>query len=174
MNFGPFETSIGYLMLIRTRYIFMALTTSIVILITVIIWFRSKKKLQISLLFGYILSWLFLLTFVQEYQVLSKIGIYMSLIPIISWTITFIFVHFQKRLRNKLNASWIAIGTVIYLASQLLRNMLLSIGPGEWGLSWVAELIDLIGWTIIFLGFYRIHGSTKKNMHNNVTPEILE
>ncbi len=75
---------------------------------------------------------------------------------------TFLFTYIQKRLTNKFNSLHVTIGTVVYVVSQVIRPALGSIGDGDWGLTWIGEVIDLVGWLFIFRGFIEPSIQAKK------------
>ncbi len=153
--FIPGDPSMAFLSWIRLRYTVMAINTIEMLAIVLIIWFRSKRKASILIFSGYSLAWFIVLLVASNYETISKSLSYLVVPVMIALIFTFVFTYRQKRLVNKFNSLVVAIGTIIYAASQFIRPALTNIGSSAWGLTWLSELIDLIGWMFIFWGFFK-------------------
>ncbi|MBN2152620.1 MAG: hypothetical protein JW839_14295 [Candidatus Lokiarchaeota archaeon] len=155
VNFGPEDYSAAFLATTRVRYVVMAVTMTVLIGSVLIIWFRSKTRANLGILAGNAAIWALVVVFAPDYQSLSMSLTYLVSPVILILTFTFVFTYRQKRLMNKFNSLVVAIGCVITAAAHLMRPLLIRVGTGGWGLSWICEIIDLIAWTFIFWGFFK-------------------
>ncbi|MHA1847210.1 MAG: hypothetical protein ACTSXU_06155 [Promethearchaeota archaeon] len=140
------------LFILKFRYFFFALTVGELIMVLLIIWFKNKRSVQVSILSLYSILWFFIIIYSRDYESLTKSSSIILLPAIIFIIFTFLFIYRQKRL-PKFHALYVAVGTIIYTISQILRPFMVRIGDTKWGLMWVCEIIDLAAWLIIFLGF---------------------
>nr|MDO8110755.1 hypothetical protein [Candidatus Sigynarchaeota archaeon] len=161
--FVPGDPSMAFLSWIRLRYSVMAINTIEMLAIILIIWFRSKRKASILIFSGYSLAWILVLLVASSYETISKTLSYLVVPVMIALIFTFVFTYRQKRLVNKFNSLVVAIGTIIYAASQFIRPSLTNMGSSAWGLTWLSELIDLIAWALIFWGFFKPAMPIKKD-----------
>ena len=164
ISFVPQDTTETFFRWIQARYAIMAVNTLEMLAIVLIIWFRSRKKTTFSIFSAYAMAWLLVLMLTTTYDAISKSVSYMVVPVLIALIATFVFTYRNKRLVNKFNSLYVAIGTIIYAGSQFIRPLLLSSGQG-WGYTWLGELIDLLGWLIIFWGFFKPAISIKKEIN---------
>lgn len=164
MTFVPQDTTVTFFRWIQARYAVMAVNTLEMLAIVLIIWFRSSKKSIFLIFSAYTMAWLLVLLLTSTYDEISKSVSYMVVPVLVALIATFIFTYRYKRLANKFNSLYVAIGTIIYAGSQFIRPFLSSFGSG-WGYGWVGELIDLFGWLIIFWGFFKPALSIKKEVN---------
>jgi hypothetical protein len=168
-SFTPASTLVAYFIMLRLRYVIMALNTIEMLVIVLFIWNRSRNKVNIGIIAGYTAAWAIWLFFVNDFFSLSK-SVYLVVPVMILMVATFIFTYVQKRLTSKFNSLHVAIGVIVYVVSQLLRPALVTIGGGDWGMSWLCEVIDLAGWMLIFWGFIERSIQLKKR---NVEPSMV-
>lgn len=153
ISVGPSNDPNTLFGLIKLRYSLFALSLSLILVIVLIVWFRNKKKLQISLLAMYSFLWALCLIFINDYDSISKISAYLLAPVILLMIFTFSFVYHQKRLPD-INSLYVVISLVVYTISQLLRPIMVGIGESDWGLMWLNEMIEIIAWFGIFMAFF--------------------
>jgi hypothetical protein len=167
-TFGRSVESVIFFSWLRARYLIIAINIAEMLIVIMIIWFKSRTRLQLAILAGYGAAWALLLVTDQTYDAFTLSNSIMLTPVIIAMIGTFLFIQHQKRLTNKLNAKLIAIGTIVYAISSLLQPTFATIGGGEWGLLPLNEVIDLVGWLLIFAGFFipiRLSQQAAKHQH---------
>ncbi len=122
------------------------------VILMLVIWFQGKRKLQIGIGLGWASISLFAVLIAQSYQQLLIINVIIAFPPIFISIITFGIIHHQKRL-PQINSLILMIGWSLYIGSQLIRSIWVNLGSGTWGLSYVAELIEMVTFVIIGIGF---------------------
>jgi hypothetical protein len=152
VNFTSSSTSAEYLAVLSIRYVIMAINTIEILFAVLIVWNRSRVLVNLGIIAGYSAVWTLWLLSAKDFSSLSR-SLYLVAPVLILLVATFTFTYFQKRLTSKFNSLHVTIGTVIYVVSQIIRPALANMGGGDWGLSWISEIIDLVGWLFIFRGF---------------------
>lgn len=161
VNFTRSSTSAEYFTVLSFRYVILAINTVEMLFSVLIIWNRPRVLVNLGIIAGYSAVWIVWLLSAKDFSSLSR-SLYLVAPVLILVVATFVFTYFQKRLTSKFNSLHVTIGTVVYVVSQLLRPALANIGGGEWGLSWICEVIDLVGWLFIFWGFIEPSLQAKK------------
>lgn len=111
----------------------------------------DKKYLYLTLII-FISSWTIYIVVVPTFGLIKDIHIFLLLPIILLSIITYLFLYKYKRL-PEIHSLIISIAWIAYLVSSILRPFLMTIGEPPWGLVWVSELMDLIIWCIMTLGF---------------------
>ena len=122
------------------------------VILMLVIWFQGKKKLQIGIGFGWALISIIAVLIAQSYPQLLIMNAIIAFPPILLSIITFGIINHQKRL-PQINSLILMIGWSSYLVSQLIRSIWVTLGSGTWGLSYVGELIEMVTFVIIGIGF---------------------
>lgn len=152
VNFGHDSPLPIFFVIMKFRYLFMALTFIELLVTQLVIWFRWNKRAQVGLLSIYSGLWAWILIAAPNYDALVANTSYL-MVPLTLFVIfTFLFIYHQKRLPT-FHALYFAIGVIGTVISQVLRPVLLGIGDSEWGMNWLNEVIDLVSWVIIFFAF---------------------
>ncbi len=161
VNFTSSSTSAEYLAVLSIRYVIMAINTVEILSAVLIIWNRSRVLVNLGIIAGYSAVWIVWLLSAKDFSSLSR-SLYLVAPVLILLVATFLFTYFQKRLTNKFNSLHVTIGTIVYVVSQVIRPSLANVGGGDWGLTWIGEIIDLVGWLFIFRGFIEPSIQAKK------------
>jgi len=111
----------------------------------------DKKYLYLTLII-FISSWTIYIVVVPTFGLIKDIHVFLLLPIILLSIITYLFLYKYKRL-PEIHSLIISIAWIAYLISSILRPFLMTIGEPPWGLVWVSELMDLIIWCIMTLGF---------------------
>ncbi len=111
----------------------------------------DKKYLYLTLII-FISSWTIYIVVVPTFGLIKDIHVFLLLPIILLSIITYLFLYKYKRL-PEIHSLLISIAWIAYLISSILRPFLMTIGEPPWGLVWVSELMDLIIWCIMTLGF---------------------
>ncbi|QEE17084.1 hypothetical protein DSAG12_02916 [Promethearchaeum syntrophicum] len=122
------------------------------VILMLVIWFQGKKKLQIGIGFGWALISIIAVLFAHSYPQLLTINAIIAFPPIFLSIITFGIINHQKRL-PQINSLILMIGWSSYVVSQLIRSIWVTLGSGTWGLSYVGELLEMVTFVIIGIGF---------------------
>jgi len=122
------------------------------VILMLVIWFQGRKKLQIGIGVGWALISISAVLVARSYPQLLIINVVIAFPPIFLSIITFGIIHHQKRL-PQINSLILMIGWSSYVVSQLIRSIWVNLGSGTWGLSYVAELIEMFTFVIIGIGF---------------------
>ncbi len=122
------------------------------LILMLVIWFQGKKKLQIGIGLGWALISIFAVLMARSYPQLLLVNVIIAFPPIFLSIITFGIINHQKRL-PQINSLILMIGWSLYVVSQLIRSIWVNLGSGTWGLSYVAELIEMVTFVIIGIGF---------------------
>ena len=122
------------------------------LILMLVIWFQGKKKLQIGIGLGWALISIFAVLIARSYPQLLIINAAIAFPPIFLSIITFGIINHQKRL-PQINSLILMIGWSLYVVSQLIRSIWVNLGSGTWGLSYVGELIEMVTFVIIGIGF---------------------
>lgn len=122
------------------------------LILMLVIWFQGKKKLQIGIGLGWALISITAVLLARSYPQLLTINAVIAFPPIFLSIITFGIINHQKRL-PQINSLILMIGWSSYVISQLIRTIWVNLGTGTWGLSYVGELIELLTFVIIGIGF---------------------
>jgi len=129
------------------------------LLIMLTIWIPQKKRIRIAFMIAWLCLWIFMITiFITTPETIHSILFLMSLPTLVLMAITWYFCYFQKRL-SIINPLLVGIGTTGIILSTLLKALFVSIGnPIGYvftDLHWIALFIDIICYTIMFVGFTR-------------------
>ncbi len=111
----------------------------------------DKKYLYLTLII-FISSWTIYIFVVPTFGLIKDIHVFLLLPIILLSIITYLFLYKYKRL-PEIHSLIISIAWIAYLISSILRPFLMTIGEPPWGFVWVSELMDLIIWCIMTLGF---------------------
>lgn len=111
----------------------------------------DKKYLYLTLII-FISSWTIYIVVVPTFGLIKDIHVFLLLPIIILSIVTYLFLYKYKRL-PEIHSLIISIAWIAYLISSILRPFLMTIGEPPWGLVWVSEIMDLIIWCIMTLGF---------------------
>ncbi len=137
----------------------------ILALLLSVIWLEDKKKIQIGIGFSWIFSLSMALVFVKNLEnFYNLIAIVTAPIMIFS-ILTFLITHKQKKL-PEIDSLLIAIGYSSLTIAQLMRSMWVKLGSGGFGLSWIAELLELSCLIIVALGFIKNASYKQKRLQN--------
>jgi hypothetical protein len=117
-----------------------------------VIWFQGRKKLQIGIGLGWALISITAVFLARSYPQLLTINALIAFPPIFLSIITFGIINQQKRL-PQINSFLLMIGWSSYVVSQLIRSIWVNLGSGTWGLSYVGEIIEMVTFVIIGIGF---------------------
>lgn len=160
--FARDDTGTLFFNLMRVRYAITAVNLVFLLVALLVIWFRDKRKVQSAILGGYIAAWVVMLAVAPDYDTLSNALPWLVTPLTILVIATFAFIHAQKRLQSQFNALVVAIGTLIYAVGSVLYPVLTGTGTTGWGYGSIAEVVNLAGWTIMFLGFVKIKRPLKR------------
>jgi len=122
------------------------------LILMLVIWFQGKKKLQIGLGLGWALISIIAVLLANSYPQLLIVNAIIAFPPIFLSIITFGIINHQKRL-PQINSLILMIGWSSYVVSQLIRSIWVTLGSGTWGLSYVGEMIEMVTFVIIGIGF---------------------
>ena len=111
-----------------------------------------RQRLRLYIVVAYIgLGSLFILISNTVYMI-SYIYPFVVLPTLVGITYIFIFAHRNQRLAQ-VNGLIIGISFIWYAISSSLRPILTSIGPMKFGLWWLAEILDLGAFIVMFIGY---------------------
>ncbi|MHA1718158.1 MAG: hypothetical protein ACTSWX_00205 [Promethearchaeota archaeon] len=122
------------------------------VILMLVIWFEGKKKIQIGIGTVWALISVLAVLFARSYPQLLIINALIAFPPIFLSIITFGIINHQKRL-PQINSFILMIGWSLYVGSQLIRSIWVKLGSGTWGLSYVGELVEMLTFIIIGIGF---------------------
>jgi hypothetical protein len=122
------------------------------VILMLVIWFQGRKKLQIGIGLGWALISITAVFLARSYPQLLTINALIAFPPIFLSIITFGIINQQKRL-PQINSFLLMIGWSSYVVSQLIRSIWVNLGSGTWGLSYVGEIIEMVTFVIIGIGF---------------------
>jgi len=122
------------------------------LILMLVIWFQGKKKLQFGLGLGWALISVTAVLLARSYPQLLLVNAIVAFPPIVLSIITFGIINHQKRL-PQINSLILMIGWSSYVVSQLIRSIWITLGSGAWGLSYVGEIIEMLTFVVIGIGF---------------------
>ncbi|MFX1563203.1 MAG: hypothetical protein ACFFDP_07835, partial [Promethearchaeota archaeon] len=150
-----FNNIVPDLFIFRIRTTFATMTLLLYLIATILIWFSERMRLGYSLILIYLVG-------VQAavWLPLTRQEIMLWVLPflfilIIAFIITFFLVWALKRLPD-VHGLIMAIGAIIAMVGQGSKTALAAMQ-----LTWVSELIDLIGLTVLALGLFIKPGYAK-------------
>ena len=132
------------------------------LLIMLVIWMPERKRLRATFIIAWFSLWIVLISIfmgtIGSPDTLHSILAMMGLPIILLLTITWFFCYFQKRLSN-IHPLIVGIGFAIYLISMFVR-IYVSLAGAPIGyvftdLHWIPGILDVIGWSIVLVGFSR-------------------
>jgi hypothetical protein len=111
-----------------------------------------RKRIRLYLVLAYIgFGALFSLLSTSVFTI-SYIYPFVVLPTLVGITYIFIFAHRNQRLAQ-VNGLIIGIAFIWYAITSSLRPILTSIGPMKFGLWWLAEILDLGAFIVMFIGY---------------------
>ncbi|TFF98803.1 MAG: hypothetical protein EU547_00560 [Promethearchaeota archaeon] len=122
------------------------------------VWMSSRVKLRYIIITSLTVIFAIIYLLVPAYEsllLLDTVHIFVSLPTILIVIITFLFTYYTKRLTN-VHGLLIALAAIVVLVSQIARPVLKGVAVSiimPSGLAWAANLIAVLGWIILFLGF---------------------
>ncbi len=142
------------------------------VILMLVIWFQGRKKLQIGIGFGWAIISIFAVLIARSYPQLLMINAAIAFPPIFLSIITFGIINHQKRL-PEINSLILMIGWSSYVVSQLIRSIWVNLGSGTWGLSYIAELIEMFTFVIIGIGFMIPAFYNKSEKRSNIIKKSI-
>ena len=139
-----------------------AVALGINLLIMLTIWIPERKRLRVTFMISWLMLWIPLIIIfmgtIGNPDTLHSIFMVMSFPTIILLAVTWYFCYFQKRL-SVINPLLVGIGMTFVILGVLLRVYFSIIGnPIGYvftDLHWIAISVDIIGYTVMLLGFSR-------------------
>lgn len=122
------------------------------LILMMIIWFGEKKKLQIFLSSTWFLLSIISILVARTYSQLLLINAIVAFPTILLSIISFFILNKQERL-PEINSLILAFGWIAYVGVQLIRPVWSTLGTGNWGLTWLGELVEMATLIIVGIGF---------------------
>lgn len=142
------------LWLAKARWLLMLANVVPMISLLLSIWLADyDKKYLYAIISVYVGFWTIYFIVVPSFDLIRNVH-YILLMPLIFLSIlTYFFLYKNKRV-PEIHSLILAIAWILYLISSIIRpTILISIGDPPWGMSWVGEILDIINWIIMTLGF---------------------
>ncbi len=143
MDLGLLPTE---LIIFKIRTTIVAFTLIFWLIATVLIWFSERPRLGYLIVIGYIIILLSVIWLAPEINLVRLWVMPFLFALFIVFVITFILAWYWKRLPD-VHGLVMAIGVIIAMFGQALKVSFSTIG-----LTWVSEIIDLVGLSILALG----------------------
>ena len=141
-----------YLIIGKIRYLLIIGNILPLFTIMLLIWFRENTKVRISSVVIFVAFWIFYILLAPNYTYLKNALLYMLLPLCLLSVITYFFLYKNKRL-PEIHSLIIGIAWIAYIFSSLVRPILMEMGSPPWGLTWIAEVIDLVIWAVMTIGY---------------------
>ncbi len=122
------------------------------LVLMMIIWFGERRKLQIGIVTSWLVGSILGLLLGKTYSQLLLVNAIVILPINVLSIVSFFIIHHQKKL-PEINSLLIAIGWFAFSVGQLIRPLWATIGTGNWGYTWLGELVELIPLIVTGLGF---------------------
>ncbi|HMF30742.1 MAG TPA: hypothetical protein VKK79_04975 [Candidatus Lokiarchaeia archaeon] len=116
------------------------------------VWLANRPRTRLLIVMGFAAGFATFILSAQSYSALNAMLPLLVLPPGVLTVVTFLFAYLHQRLPN-VHGLLVSLGWVGYIISSIIRPSLMKIGNPPWGLVIVSELIDMVMWIIIFLGF---------------------
>ena len=149
---------VGYGLIINIRYALDLVCMLLFLGSLLSVWMASRVKLRyivITIMTVVSVTFMMFIPCVDSTSGLDTFHAIISLPSIIIVIITFLFTYLTKRLTN-VHGLLISIAAIIVLISQVARPLLKPLAVSEitpLGLAWVANLIGIAGWIVLYFGF---------------------
>jgi hypothetical protein len=134
------------------RWLVMLAVISPLLYASLNIWLAGRSRLRAVIVGANAIGFVLLILGQQSYAGLNALTPFMVFPPAVLTVVTFLFTYWKKRLPN-VYGLLVGVGWIGYIISSIIRPTLILIGPPPWGLVVVSELIDMVLWLVIFLGF---------------------
>lgn len=141
-----------YLLLGKIRFLLIIANTLPLFMIMVNIWFNDKARIKYALIVAFTGFWTLYILLVPNYTYLKNVLVLMILPMALLSVVTYIFLYRNKRL-PEIHSLIIGIAWIGYIMSSVIRPVLVEIGAPPWGYTWLAELIDVVIWSVMSLGY---------------------
>jgi len=165
-----------FLLIVKIRFLISPIIVVIPLLILMlIIWFSEKKRTQIIISITWITMSILSVFLVNTYSQILIVNSLVAFPIILLSVISFVIIHINRRL-PQINSLYLALGWSLYIVSQIIRPLWIGLGAGNWGLTWVGELVELGTLLIIALGYVKpakydrkkeIKTKSKKNINES-------
>ena len=137
----------------KVRWLIMMINTIPMIALLLSIWMADyEKKYYYLILIVFISFWTIYFVIAPTFEYIKNIHLILLLPVIILSIVTYLFLYKYRRL-PEIHSLIIAIAWIAYLISSLLRPLFYTIGEPPWGIIWVSEIMDLIIWSVMAMGF---------------------
>ncbi len=146
-DLGFFEYTI-FLFKIRWLFIVAMMTVSMFSLMQIWMPKRPRVKIAVPTLFGG--SWLAISMLLPDRFTLYQVLIGYLTVFFVPYIITFILIYYYRRL-PEVNSGILVIGMFVVLLGQISKSTFLAIG-----LLWISELIDLVGFSLVYVAFVKL------------------
>jgi len=143
-DLGFFEYTI---FLFKIRWLFIALMMGVSLLVLTQIWIPNRPRVKIGMPLVFIASWLIIMVFVPDRYALYQVLIVYMLVFMIPYIITFFLLNHYHRL-PEINSSVMLVGIFFLLVGQVSKSSFMALG-----FLWISEIIDLIGYSFMYLSF---------------------
>ncbi|RLI60558.1 MAG: hypothetical protein DRO67_08890 [Candidatus Asgardarchaeum californiense] len=155
MDFGILaKTLLEY----QIRLLILAPGVTAIVFLVAMIWLRDSEKLIIALTSIYGTSYVLIVALSQSIEAMMMLISILLAIMMVAGSVTFLIIWLLKRLPN-VNSFLVFLGGIIVMLGQLAEGVFL-----PQALLWISELIDLVGWSLMFLSIY-IPPSYAKTQH---------
>jgi hypothetical protein len=141
-----------YLFLGKIRYLLIIANTLPLFAIMVNIWFNERERIKFTLIIAFTSFWGLYIFFAPNYTYLKNALVFMILPMAVLSVITYIFLYKHQRL-PEIHSLVIGIAWIGYIISSIFRPALTELGTPPWGFTWLAELIDVVIWSVMSLGY---------------------
>jgi hypothetical protein len=144
------------LVIFKIRTTIVAFTLIFYLITTVLIWLNDRPRLGVVIIVSYLVVLLVVIWLAPEINLVRLWVMPLLFALFIVFVATFILAWYWKRLPD-VHGLVMAIGVIIALFGQVLKVPLSSVG-----LTWVSEIIDLVGLSILALGLLIKPGYAKQ------------
>jgi hypothetical protein len=136
----------------HARWLFMLVVTAPLLYANLHVWVAERGRARLAVVGAHTALFALLILQTNTYAGLSALTPYILLPVAIITVVTFLFAYASKRLPN-VHGLLVGLGWAAYLVTSSVRPMLLASGTGTFGLVSVAEILDMLAWLVIFIGF---------------------
>ncbi|MGV9173179.1 MAG: hypothetical protein ACOC35_11515 [Promethearchaeia archaeon] len=113
-----------------------------------------RKRLRLYLVIGYMVFGTIFIVISTSVYMISYVYPFVVLPTLVGITYIFIFAYRNQRL-SQVNGLIIGVSFIWYAITSSLRPILTNIGTTKYGLWWLAEILDLSAFIIMFIGYLR-------------------
>ncbi|UYP48710.1 hypothetical protein NEF87_004995 [Candidatus Lokiarchaeum ossiferum] len=141
------------LIIVKIRFVLCpVLVIAPYLVLMMMIWFQDRVRTQKIIGVSWIILSLLSIIVVQNYSQILIVNALVAFPIILLSIISFFVLNHQKKL-HEINSLVLAIAWSLYVCTQLLRPLWITLGSGTWGLTWVGELVELLTLVMIGIGF---------------------